>query len=289
MKIRANYHTHTVFCDGTNTAEEMVCQAIALGFEHLGFSGHIDDFAEVDKEKYFPEIKRLEAKYGDRIEILHGIELDNLRKPEEAAGAEYIIGSTHYLNVPAVDGKPVSVDGHAENVKFLADEYFGGDYYKLSAAYYDFEAQVYDRLHPTFIGHFDLITRFNDLPPQQGGHFLDEGDPRYIKPALEAMEYLVSRGMPFEINCGAINRKRKLEPYPAPRLLRALHDFGGEILISSDAHQKELLDGCFDIAVERARAAGFKHINILTRDGTQPSARPANAALYWVEVPIDKL
>ena len=35
--LKANYHTHTVFCDGDNTAQEMVDRALELGFEHLSF------------------------------------------------------------------------------------------------------------------------------------------------------------------------------------------------------------------------------------------------------------
>ena len=34
--LRANYHTHTTFCDGDNTVEEMVQRALDLGFLHLG-------------------------------------------------------------------------------------------------------------------------------------------------------------------------------------------------------------------------------------------------------------
>ena len=36
--LKANYHTHTVLCDGKNTAEEMVQRALDLGFKYLGFS-----------------------------------------------------------------------------------------------------------------------------------------------------------------------------------------------------------------------------------------------------------
>ena len=35
-----NYHTHTNYCDGKNTAEEIVKKAIELGLSELGFSGH---------------------------------------------------------------------------------------------------------------------------------------------------------------------------------------------------------------------------------------------------------
>ena len=37
-----NLHTHTVFGDGQNTAEEMVRAAIAAGCGSLGFSEHRD-------------------------------------------------------------------------------------------------------------------------------------------------------------------------------------------------------------------------------------------------------
>lgn len=35
-----NFHTHTTYCDGKNTAEEMILAAINQGFTALGFSGH---------------------------------------------------------------------------------------------------------------------------------------------------------------------------------------------------------------------------------------------------------
>ena len=41
-----NFHTHTRYCDGKNTPEEMVQYALKLGFDSLGFSGHA--FTEFD-------------------------------------------------------------------------------------------------------------------------------------------------------------------------------------------------------------------------------------------------
>lgn len=190
------------------------------------------------------------------------------------------------MNLPPVDGEYISVDSRVENIHRLAELFFDGDYYRLTRAYYEFEAQAVERIHPTFIGHFDLVTRFNDLSPEQGGHFVDETDPRYLRPALEALEALIKTGTPIEINCGAINRGRKREPYPAPPLLKAIHDFGGEVLINADAHQKEKLNGGFDTALERARAAGFDHVLILTKDAHAPNSRPANDKLYWKEISI---
>jgi histidinol-phosphatase (PHP family) len=60
--IRSNFHTHTLFCDGKNTAEEMVQQALANGFEQLGFSGHMDPDIHMDIQAYYREIRRLQKE-----------------------------------------------------------------------------------------------------------------------------------------------------------------------------------------------------------------------------------
>lgn len=289
-ELKANYHTHTTFCDGSDTAEAVVQEALRRGFTHLGFSGHMDPGVSMDYDAYAQEICRLQAAYRDQIDILRGAELDNVYAPSCAPGAEYTIGSTHFVPVPgsSVWSAPAAFGTHREgsenwdligvdgNISLLHDQcrqYYGGDFYALSADYYRFEAMVAARLHPTFIGHFDLITRFNDLSRADGGHFLDETSERYLLPARRAMEALVSYGLPFEINCGAVNRGRKKELYPRPELLRHLHALGGEIVISADAHQKELLDGGFEEAMEVARWAGFTHMNLLVREAAQASTR----------------
>ena len=38
--MKQNLHTHTIYCDGINTPEELVEAAIAKGFDSIGFSGH---------------------------------------------------------------------------------------------------------------------------------------------------------------------------------------------------------------------------------------------------------
>ena len=48
--IKQNLHTHSLYCDGKNTIEDMTLEAIQKGFTILGFSGHgncreIDDYS----------------------------------------------------------------------------------------------------------------------------------------------------------------------------------------------------------------------------------------------------
>ena len=74
-KIKSNFHTHTLLCDGINMPEEMVIAAVDKGFDTLGFSGHCyttyDESYCMSREntlKYKTEIARLQEKYRGQLE-----------------------------------------------------------------------------------------------------------------------------------------------------------------------------------------------------------------------------
>ena len=99
--IPYNYHTHTTFCDGTASLEEMVLSAIDRGFKVIGFSGHSCTAYDgcycmsLDgTRKYKDEIKRLRLKYAGKILILCGIEQD-FGSDEPIDDYDYVIGSVH--------------------------------------------------------------------------------------------------------------------------------------------------------------------------------------------------
>ena len=69
--IYSNYHTHTRFCDGENSPEELIVRALELGMKELGFSIHSDLYNDLDG--YFSEISRLKEKYADKISIKNGL------------------------------------------------------------------------------------------------------------------------------------------------------------------------------------------------------------------------
>ena len=255
-ELACNFHTHTTLCDGKNTPEEMAEEAVRLGMWGLGFSGHMDPDIHMDFPAYAARIRALREEYRGRLEIFLGTELDVLYDKALCAGAEYIIGSTHFLDVDSPI--PMSVDNTEEMFLQLGREYFGGDFYRLAKRYYELEAKVFDVTGCTFVGHFDLVTRFNDHL-----RVIDEEDERYRNAALTCMEHLVRQGVPFEVNCGAFNRGRKKELYPSMFLLRKLSEFGGSIFLSSDAHDRALLTGGFEEALARIRACGFESVLVL--------------------------
>ena len=70
-----NYHTHTTFCDGKSTPEEVVLSALNKGFAVIGFSGHggfvtaENVYGRTDIDAYQQEILRLQEKYKNDIQI----------------------------------------------------------------------------------------------------------------------------------------------------------------------------------------------------------------------------
>ena len=73
----ANYHTHTTFCDGKNTPEEVILSAIEKGFSAIGFSGHSYTpydlrYCMPDPEAFRKAIPPLKEKYKNQIQVYLG-------------------------------------------------------------------------------------------------------------------------------------------------------------------------------------------------------------------------
>ena len=101
--IKSNLHTHTTFCDGKNTPEDVVKEAIERGFDIIGFSAHAYTptnsqwcLKKEREDAYAKEIIRLKEEYKDKIKILLGLELDYYSEVDTSQ-CDYTIGSVHYV------------------------------------------------------------------------------------------------------------------------------------------------------------------------------------------------
>lgn len=269
MLIPSNCHTHTVFCDGKNTPEEMVQRALELGFQSLGFSGHSpvkDDTSSMsldELKQYREEILRLQKQYAGTLRIYLGMELDHATRLDTLDDFEYLIGSVHeYIDA---DGRGWSYDWKPSKFTELLDNVFGSDPLRLAKAYYTDVTNAILKFHPQILGHFDLITKFNlELK------CINEDDPAYRSIAADALLACAEAGAVPEINTGALNSGRKAEPYPAPWMLKLLYEHHFPITVSSDCHNKDFLEGNFDKAIAAARAAGYRSVLILNRNTPIP-------------------
>lgn len=256
---KANLHTHTSFCDGKNSPEEMIRSAVEKGFDVLGFSGHsYTPFDETycmsleNTRRYQKEVRRLAETYRDQICIFCGIEQD-IYSDQPTEPYDYVIGSVHAVyREDGRSGRYIYVDSDLAALKEAVSELYGGDYLALAEDYFSIVSQVVHKTGCQIVGHFDLLTKFNEQE-----HLFDENHPRYKEAVHQALSKLLQADPIFEINTGAMARGYRTSPYPSPSILRSIYQAGGRITINSDSHSASSLDFGFEAAREAARSCGF--------------------------------
>lgn len=242
IKGLKDLHVHTCYCDGKNTAEEMVFAALDAGMKAIGFSGHSHtDFDPdmcmtlEDTDRYEEEIRTLDMETGDQIEILCGIEQDYFSR-ESTDRWDYVIGSVHYLP------SHLSFDDTIEMLEQALAEDYGGDPYSLCEDYYRMVGDVVRKTGADIIGHFDLVSKFNKGGENGGkGRYFDESHPRYVAAWKAAADKLLETGALFEINFGAVIRGYRSEPYPSAPILKYLKERGAKFILSGDCHSVDNL------------------------------------------------
>ena len=252
-------HVHTRYCDGADTPEEMILAAIDGGLDAIGFSAHSHTPFDTryclgagKTEEYRREIFMLREKYRGRIRVFCGIEQDLYSG--RAEGFDYVIGSVHYLRL---DGEYVPVDDSPEILLDAADRFFGGDMCALAVEYFSAVSRVVEETGADIIGHFDLITKFNE-----NGRLFDETDERYVKSRDAAAISLLKTGKPFEVNTGAIARGYRSVPYPCTDVLRLISAHGGGVIMSGDSHSADTLCFQFGIWEPFVRDMGVKVLSL---------------------------
>ncbi len=233
-------HTHSYYSDGAASPRRMVESAIEKGLDLYGLSDH--GYAPYDLEcciplekcqEYVQEVRRLQEEYAGRIDLKLGLEQDALSGSEET-GYDYKIGSVHY--VKDSEGRFWTVDDKPRILREGAEQGFGGDIYALLEQYWQIVSEVVERTDCDIIGHFDLCSKFCELPAEKGGGLFDPGHPRYTAAWQRAADILLKTGKPFEINVGAISRGFRTVPYPHPHIAGYLIDRGAAFVLSSDSH-----------------------------------------------------
>lgn len=283
--MKTNYHTHTTFCDGKNTPEEMVLTAIDKGFSVLGFSGHgiwpynTDWHTPTDKYgNYVAEIRRLAQKYSSKLKILVGFEVDYFppySKPDRASYAkyspDYIIGSVHYIantDLPAEDcikepdkfppSNSFTVDGILEEIKDGITRIFNNDTKRIVQLYFSQQRDMALNCDFDIIGHPDIIRKRNNVLK-----FFDESESWYKRELQATADAFAKSGKIVEINTGGMAKKCLDDTYPSDDFLKMLQKLDVPVMINSDAHSADVLDFGFDYAQKKARIAGFSEFAIL--------------------------
>ncbi len=250
MFYPSSIHTHTQFCDGRNTMEELAVRAAELSMVSLGFTPHSplpydNDWAmrAEDFPAYFAEIRRLQQVYKGKMTVLAGIEWDS-DTPDIPQGFDYVIGAVHSL---VKKGECFSVDYQKELLISVTERLYGGEFLELCDEYFAAVAKAALRTRVDIVAHLDLITKYN-----KKREILDENDPEYLRMAKNCIEKILDRRPEifFEINTGVMARAGKAYPYPAPALLQFLCRNGAKLVLTGDCHRTEHLGAGYERARE---------------------------------------
>ncbi len=270
-------HTHTSYCDGHNTAEEMILAAIANGMKTIGISTHgplpfnVKYAIDYDKiDSYINEVNLLKDKYSDKIEVLLGMELDYFTDTEFEHidkslfnRLDYFIGSIHYLN-RFKDGEPWAVDGPYDYVLEGINASYAGDVKKAILDYYFYLAKMIETYRPTLVGHMDLVKKNN-----KNNQLFDENSSWYKEAVCEFLDTVKKTNTVIEVNTGGMARGYVSEQYPSEWILKEIKLRNIPLTINSDAHSSENIACKFDEMYRLCKEIGLDNLVYLTKNGWQ--------------------
>ena len=263
-----NFHTHSTWCDGKNTVEEMIVGAIERKFEAIGFTSHAMfpyfeswSLGPSAAKEYVAGIRAAAEKYVKYIKVYCGLETDYLpgvTTPEKSRyagyGLDYIIGSLHWVASPAAFNlsRPCPAAGELLSPAFvsvdhtpqiLADgirDYFGGSAKELITAYHKQLREMVSRYDFDILGHPDLYRKYNVKHP-----FFDESEQWYRDELVKSADAIAASGKLVEVNTGAMGRGWRDDAYPSDEFRSLLRERGVKFVLNSDSHSVDSLDAGF--------------------------------------------
>jgi len=249
-------HVHTLYSDGSASAEQMVRAAVARGLVSLAVTDHMPlpeprRYA-MDIERigaYRRELSGLRDAYRGRITVHRGLELDYL--PEEdrwcremaAMGWDRLVGSVHRLRT---DGGTWLINGHRGEFARAVAEGFGGSARRLVEAYFATLRRLIRSGLCDVVGHFDVVKKH-----LAGRADFDEAQPWYRDAVERTLEAVAAAGPAVEINTGGLFQPAAA-PYPSPWIVEACRRRRIPLVLGSDAHRPDRVGAGFVRVTGRA-------------------------------------
>ncbi len=226
MIMKANYHTHSRYCGhALGMAEDYVKVAIERGLDTIGFACHVPyPFGNgyrsgfriqlEDHEKYVKDILDVREKYGDKINILLGYEVeyyplhfDDMLAQVRKYPVDYFILGQHES-----DNEYDGISNHEEALTIDRVE-----------KYADTLCTAMRTGLITYVAHPDLLTYAGEL---------DE----YLEVMKRVCEVSIETDTPLEINLLGLREGR---PYPKNSFFGLVGKMGCKVIIGCDAHSPD--------------------------------------------------
>ena len=262
---KANYHTHSLYCDGKSTLEEHVREAEKSELLQLGFSSHSsvpfeNNFAISEERipEYVGEIDRLQQITN--ITLLKSLECEfvpGISKDFEVwrttYNLDYVIGGVHLVRPP--HGESLwFIDGSKQELydNGLRD-LFGND---IKAAVTAFWEQTFEMLETQ---QLDIIAHFDKIKMHNRNRFFKEDEKWYKVLADKAIQLIKQHDVIIEINTRGLYKKRCDHFYPSTELLMKARKADIPVIVSTDAHKAEELTLFVPEALAELQRCGYDH------------------------------
>ncbi len=249
-----DYHMHTKFSgDSEAIPEEHIKQAIAMNLDEICFTDHRDfdypiDKFELDTDQYFKELKELQEKYKDQINIKIGVEVgldtdhvDEINDFINNNPFDFVIGSIHVIH-------------HTE---FYYGEYFKGKT-KEEAHKEFFEetlkcVQTFDNFN--VLGHLDYIERYGPYEDKTIDY------EKYAPIIDEILKTLINKGKGIEVNTSGY-LLRKICGFPTYDIVQRYYELGGRIItVGTDSHTSDRVGENVQDVINHYKKIGFSDVS----------------------------
>jgi len=261
----ANYHTHSLYCDGKSTLEEHVREAEKCGLLQLGFSSHApvpfeNNFA-ISEEKLPEYIKEIDClKPTTNVTLLKSLECDfvpdvtkDFMERQLTCDLDYVIGGVHLVKPLHGDGLWF-IDGpkqeiYDDGLRNLFDN-------NIKVAVTAFWEQTFEMLETQ---KMDVIAHFDKIKMHNRDRFFTEDEKWYKILADKAIQLIKQKDVIVEVNTRGIYKKRCDHFYPSTELLMKARKADIPVIISSDAHKADELVLGVPEAEAELRRCGYDH------------------------------
>lgn len=251
------YHCHTNFSDGRNTLEEMLDQAVKIGFDSIGISDHliINDLVPTNRtfaqalpvlQNRIAEIRNTAKNYP--LKVLVGFEidympypgwLDNFKKLKSQLDIDYLHTGNHYF-LKDDCSKFISIYRSKEILSDTASlsKYFCRHFQTICQAVYSCQFD--------FLAHIDY-ARWSGLMK----------DSEYKDEIMNIVHALSETGTAVELNTKGLDSTGLF--YPSVWILKELKAHKIPLVISDDAHHISQLGRYFKEAEDLLSDLGYSY------------------------------
>ena len=252
--ITCDLHMHTTFSDGSASVVDMCLSAIDKGLHGIAITDHMPlpfdsryAMRQADVIRYRQEIEAAKSRFGSKLEVKMGMEIEYLAEHADwigeihSLGWDYLIVSVHHL--PGSDMLHL-VNGHEHEFAPLFTE-FRENPIDLCRRYFRVLQEAIATGLFTCVGHLDVLKKWQAT----FGH-IDETADWYQRLIDDTLDCMVQYGIMMEINTAGLNHALG-EQYPSNWIVVKAAKRKIPIVLGSDAHNPQSVGQHFGVVKER--------------------------------------